>query len=88
MCTNTDGPRDPDTEGSKRKKNIICYYLFVESRKENDTNELIYKTETDSRTWKTNLWLPRGEGRGDKLGARDSQMHTTLHKIDKQGPTV
>ena len=27
-------------------------------------------------------------GWGDKLGARDSQMHTTLHKIDKQGPTV
>ena len=27
----------------------------------NDTNELIYKTETDSQTSKTNLWLPKGE---------------------------
>ena len=31
-----------------------------------DTNELIYKTETDSQTSKTNLWLPKGKG--DKLG--------------------
>ena len=31
-----------------------------------DTNELIYKTETDAQTQKTNLWLPRGrEGRGE-----------------------
>ena len=30
-----------------------------------DTNELIYKTETDSQTQKTNLWLPKGKrGRG------------------------
>ena len=31
-------------------------------------NELIYKTETDSQTLKTNSWLPKGKGRGDKLG--------------------
>ena len=30
----------------------------------NDTNELIYKVETDSQTQKTNLWLPTGKGRG------------------------
>ena len=27
----------------------------------NDTNALIYKTETDSQTKKTNLWLPKGK---------------------------
>ena len=27
----------------------------------NHTNELIYKTETDSQTEKTNLWLPKGK---------------------------
>ena len=27
-----------------------------------DINELIYKTEIDSQTWKTNLWLPEGIG--------------------------
>ena len=29
-----------------------------------DTNELIYKTETDSQNQKTNLWLPKGKGGG------------------------
>ena len=27
-----------------------------------ETNELIYKTEIDSSTQKTNLWLPKGKG--------------------------
>ena len=27
----------------------------------NDTNKLIYKTETASQTSKTNLWLPKGK---------------------------
>ena len=37
-----------------------------------NTNELIYKTETDSQTEKTNLWLPKGYGqRRDKLGVWD-----------------
>ena len=27
-----------------------------------DTNELIYKKETDAQTQKTNLWLPKGKG--------------------------
>ena len=31
-----------------------------------NANELIYKAETDSQTWKTNLWLPKGK-QGDKL---------------------
>ena len=28
------------------------------------TNEPIYKTETDSWTQRTDLWLPRGRGKG------------------------
>ena len=28
----------------------------------NDTNELIYKTETDLQILKTNVWLPKGKG--------------------------
>ena len=27
-----------------------------------DTNDLIYKTEIDSQTETTDLWLPRGKG--------------------------
>ena len=34
-----------------RKANIMWYHLYVESKKKkNDTNELIYKTQTDSQT--------------------------------------
>ena len=41
-------------------------------KKKSDTNELIYKTETDSETLKTNSWLPKGKGWGrDKLGVWD-----------------
>ena len=57
-----------------------------------DTNELTYKTETDSQTEKPNLWLPKGKrggGRRDKLGVWDQHIQTTIYKIDKQqGPTV
>ena len=42
----------------------------MESKKNDKMN--IYKTETDSQTLKTNLWLPKGKGRGrDKLGVWD-----------------
>ena len=27
-----------------------------------DTNDLTYKTERDSQTYKANLWLPEGNG--------------------------
>ena len=38
----------------------------------NNTNEFIYKTETDSETWKTNLRLPKERGGvRDKLGVWD-----------------
>ena len=33
----------------QRKKNIVPYHLYVEDKK-NDTNKLIYKTETDLQT--------------------------------------
>ena len=33
------------------------------------TNESIYRKETNSRTWRTDFWLPRGRGRKwDGLG--------------------
>ena len=48
----------------------ISYDITYMWNLKNDTNELIYKTETDSQTSKTNLWLPKGkrELRRDKLG--------------------
>ena len=49
----------------------------------NDTNEPIYKTETDSQTLRTDLWSTKEKGgRGrDKLGGWDRHMHTTIYKI-------
>ena len=47
---------------TEKDKYLICLIL------KNDTNEFIYKTETDSQSQRMNLWLPRGKGLG-----RDSQ---------------
>ena len=42
---------DLESEVSQSKTNIIWYHLYVGSyQKKNGTNELIYKTETDSQT--------------------------------------
>ena len=75
-----------------RKTNIIWYHLYVESKKW--TNQLIYKTETDTQT-ENKLIVTKGEkrevrwGGRDKLGVWDEQIHTTIYKMDKQqGPTV
>ena len=38
---------------------------------ETDTHEFIHETERDSRTEKSNLWLPKGKGTEDKLGVWD-----------------
>ena len=35
--------------------------------KANDTNELIYEAETDSETEKTNVWLSKGKGVGQRM---------------------
>ena len=52
--------------------------------------ESIYKTEADSQTWKTNLWLPKGKGGSrDKSGIWGKHTNTTIYNIDKQqGPTI
>ena len=57
----------------------------------NNKGTYIYKTEIDPQTQKTNLWLPKGKGGGekDKLGVWDEQIFTTIYKIDnQQGPTI
>ena len=56
ICSNMDGPRDSHTKSDKDKYNIT----YMESKKK-DTNELIYKTETDLQTSKISLWLTKGE---------------------------
>ena len=39
--------------------------------KNNDINELTYKTEIESKMQKTNIWSPRGKGGREKLGNWD-----------------
>ena len=46
------------------------------------TNEPIYKTETDSQTQRTDLWLPRGKGEG--RGVVGEQMQTITFRMNKQ----
>ena len=50
----------------------------------NNTNESIYKTETD-QTWNTNLRLPNRKGSGGSMGLTFTNIHKT-HK--QQGPAV
>ena len=49
ICSNMNGPRDYHTEWSKsdREINIIWYHLYVEFH-QNNTKELIHKTEISS----------------------------------------
>ena len=52
ICSNMDGPRDDHTEISKsgRKGDILCYIHCIQNLNRNDTNKLIYKTETYPQT--------------------------------------
>ena len=57
------GPGSYYTKWSKsdRKRQISYDIAYMENlKKKKDTNELIYKT--DSQTKKINLWLPKGKG--------------------------
>ena len=51
-----------------------------------DTTELIYKTEIDSQTQKTNFWLPKKgrQGINQELGLTDTHCYIQ----NKQEPTV
>ena len=52
-----------------------------------DTKELIYEAETDSQTDRTDLWLPKGKGGGDKLKFGINiyiYIHTPIYKTDNQ----
>ena len=44
--------------------------LIMWNLKKKNTNELIYKTEIDSQTQKTNLLLPKGKGGGGGLNQK------------------
>ena len=63
ICRNMGGPRDYHTKWNKsERERQIPYditYMWNLKYDTNNANELIYKTETDSQTKKTNLRLPK-----------------------------
>ena len=65
-------------------------YMWNLKKKKKVTNELIFQTERDSQTQKTNLWLQKGKGCGGGINQEIViNIHTTLYKIDnQQGPTT
>ena len=62
ICSNMDGPRDDQTKSDKEGQ--LSYDTTYMGNLKYETNELIYKTETDSQSEKTNLWLAKGKGCG------------------------
>ena len=51
ICSNMDGPRDYHTKQSKwDREGQVAYDITYMWNLKIDTNELIYKTETDSQT--------------------------------------
>ena len=51
----------------------------MQNLKRNNTNELIYKTETDSQ--RINLWLPGGEEQGEEIGSFGSTCTQLLTAV-------
>ena len=60
ICSNMDGPRDYHTMWSKSKKETqIPYDITYMWNLKYGKDESIYKTETDSQTYRTDLCMPR-----------------------------
>ena len=61
------------TEARQTERQVHEVVHMWNLKRENDTNALTYKRETDSQIQKTNLWLPKVKGGGgmNKLGVWD-----------------
>ena len=59
ICNNMGGPRDYHTKWSKSERQPLYDIIYMWNLKY-DTNELIYKTETDSQTKKTMYGYQKG----------------------------
>ena len=74
ICSHMDGPRLSHKVKSEREKQIPCDITYMWYLKYG-TNEPIYKTEKDSQTYWTDLWVAKGkglkEGWSGRLGLAD-----------------
>ena len=68
ICSNTDGPRDFHSKWSKadRERQILYGIKYICDLK-NNANKSIYKTETESETWKTTYGYQREKGREGQI---------------------
>ena len=62
----------------------------MESKKKKNTNEVIYKTETDSQTQRTDkLMVTKGKDRSEgEIRSRELTDTHTTYSLDKQGFTL
>ena len=68
------------SQKEKDKYHIISHILNLIY----GTNEPIYRKETNSQTWRTDLWLPRGRRREwNGLGVWGSEMQTMTLTMDQ-----
>ena len=75
-CSNIDGPRHYHTKWSKTEKDkhhmVLCICWFLKIKRERERYKQTYiQNKTNLKTWKTNLWLPKGKSKGGKLGVWD-----------------
>ena len=63
ICSNMDAIKDSQTKWSRseRERQIPHDITYMWNLKYG-INDPIYRTETDSQTWRTGLWLPRRRG--------------------------
>ena len=69
------------SEVNQRERQVPCDITSMWNLNKNDTNELVYKTETDSQTSKTNLWL-LGTGDMQEMG-RCRSKGTKLQSVHR-----
>ena len=74
ICNNKNGPRDDET---KRERRETPYAITSMWNLKQGTNASVYRTETDSETQSTDLWLPRGR-EWDGGGVWDQQRQTMM----------
>ena len=68
------------SEVSQTEKEKISHDIpYMQNPKRYDTNDLTYKTETDSQTWKTSLWLPGERIRERIIREFEMDMYTLLY---------
>ena len=70
----------------KEKEGQIPYDITYMWNLKFGTNEPMYRTETDSQTWRTDLWLPRGQGVGRMGSLR--LVDTNLLRLECMGNEV